>query len=118
MTRYDASTEASLPEIYHLTMIYTLHLIFWRNNYNHCNYRYDAPTEASLPESYKKNSEKELLWLWCANNLVAIFIIILVIVVIRSSSSKKNALTPFEPKLIIFGAFLKLEHTLQHHRSM
>ena len=32
--------------------------------------RYDAPDVASLPESYKKNSEKELLWLWCAHNLV------------------------------------------------
>jgi hypothetical protein len=32
--------------------------------------RYDAPEEESLPESYKTNSEKELLWLWCAHNLV------------------------------------------------
>ena len=32
--------------------------------------KYDAPEEASLPESYKKNFEKELLWLWCAHNLV------------------------------------------------
>ena len=32
--------------------------------------KYDAPEEATLPESYKKNSEKELLWLWCAHNLV------------------------------------------------
>ena len=32
--------------------------------------RYDAPDEATLSESYKKNSEKELLWLWCAHNLV------------------------------------------------
>ena len=32
--------------------------------------KYDAPEASSLPESYKKNSEKELLWLWCAHNLV------------------------------------------------
>ena len=32
--------------------------------------KYDAPEDKELPESYKTNSEKELLWLWCANNLV------------------------------------------------
>ena len=32
--------------------------------------KYDAPEDAALPESYRKNSEKEQLWLWCANNLV------------------------------------------------
>ena len=32
--------------------------------------KYDAPEDPALPESYRKNSEKELLWLWCANNLV------------------------------------------------
>ena len=32
--------------------------------------KYDAPEDTALPESYRKNSEKELLWLWCANNLV------------------------------------------------
>ena len=47
----------------------------WQPIAMHC--RYDAPTEASLPDSYKKNSEKELLWLWCANNLVTIVIIIM-----------------------------------------
>ena len=34
--------------------------------------RYDAPDESTLPESYKKNSEKEQLWLWCAHNLVTL----------------------------------------------
>ena len=32
--------------------------------------RYDPPDAGSLPASYKTNSEKELLWLWCANNLI------------------------------------------------
>ena len=32
--------------------------------------KYDAPEDTALPESYRRNSEKELLWLWCANNLV------------------------------------------------
>ena len=32
--------------------------------------KYDAPDASSLPESYRKNSEKELLWLWCANNML------------------------------------------------
>ena len=32
--------------------------------------KYDAPEDTALPESYRTNSEKELLWLWCANNLV------------------------------------------------
>ena len=55
--------------------------LYYHYCYCYCTYyysfylRYDAPTDASLPESYKKNSEKELLWLWCANNLVNIKII-------------------------------------------
>ena len=32
--------------------------------------KYDAPDSSSLPQSYRTNSPKELLWLWCANNLV------------------------------------------------
>ena len=32
--------------------------------------KYEAPEDTALPESYKTNSAKELLWLWCANNLV------------------------------------------------
>ena len=32
--------------------------------------KYDAPEATTLPEAYKTNSEKELLWLWCAHNLV------------------------------------------------
>ena len=31
--------------------------------------KYDAPDVAELPESYRSNSEKEKLWLWCANNM-------------------------------------------------
>ena len=56
-------------------VIYVLPLYYYypKSFFSYC--RYDAPTDASLPESYKKNSEKELLWLWCANNLVNINII-------------------------------------------
>ena len=32
--------------------------------------KYDAPDVAELPESYRSNSEKEKLWLWCANNML------------------------------------------------
>ena len=32
--------------------------------------KYDAPEMSSLPQSYRRNSEKELLWLWCANNML------------------------------------------------
>ena len=32
--------------------------------------KYDPPDAKQLPESYRVNSEKEKLWLWCANNLV------------------------------------------------
>ena len=32
--------------------------------------KYDPPDSSELPESYKTNSPKELLWLWCANNMV------------------------------------------------
>ena len=32
--------------------------------------KYDAPDVKELPESYRVNSEKEKLWLWCANNML------------------------------------------------
>ena len=32
--------------------------------------KYDAPDAASLPDSYRSNSEKEKLWLWCADNFI------------------------------------------------
>lgn len=31
--------------------------------------KYDAPEVSELPESYRTNTEKEKLWLWCANNM-------------------------------------------------
>ena len=32
--------------------------------------KYDAPAEAELPATYRSNSDKERLWLWCANNML------------------------------------------------
>ena len=32
--------------------------------------KYDAPAEAELPATYRTNSDKERLWLWCANNML------------------------------------------------
>ena len=32
--------------------------------------KYDAPDVKELPETYRVNSEKEKLWLWCANNML------------------------------------------------
>ena len=32
--------------------------------------RYEPPADETLSPSYRSNSEKELLWLWCARNMV------------------------------------------------